>query len=476
MLLFSAQLEITETMTKEDFVRLVIEWNQKSPHAENIIQEMSWNGEYNVRFGSDSLWLEIKEYRNQNIVAVRYEKNESDGVVWDTDYVMNFNDMKMAIRLDRSFLAEAQTMDSGFSAPHFITLLIKHGYIKFDEGLPVLTTPYFVKAENVKMLADIINGQAKYRMPVVYVSKTANGDDPVEIRGLANRLKGIAHVLVEERVSLNGSIRKLCNSKNEYYGAVGIYFPNSVCNHQKFFYRAYDGYDDLLAEKIIRSVIHYCNAQMMDTLYTWQGVNLALLFDKLDSKNTQLLYAEKEKERVSAEADKLIALGDEDICRLKSQVEELRRTNEALTVENYGLRAKLEGSGSLPVLYLGNEDEFYTNEIKLILLDILKKELNNCSPETRRKHVLTDIISKNDCQSVLDERSEKIKKILKGYKNVSGAMKNELQDLGFKISDDGKHYKLTYYGDGRYMTTLAKTPSDGRTGINTATTIIKNMF
>ena len=458
MLLFSAQLEISNAMTKEAFVRLAIEWNQGSPHVENRIQGINWNGEYNVRYGTENLWLAIEEYRNKNTVAIRYEKIESDGVVWDTDYVMNFDDMKMSIRLDRSFLEEALTMDAVFSTPHFITLLIEHNYI------------------NVTTLTDVINGKEKYRMPIVYISKTANSDDPVEIWKLADRLKGVAHVLVEESTSLNSTIRRLCNDNNEYYGAVGVYFPNNAYGHKRFLYRAYDGIDAVLAEKVIRSVIQYCNAQMVDTLYTWQGVNNALLRDRLDSRSAELLLAEKEKERVSEEADQLIELGDEDVRRLKKQVEELTRSNEALAYENQGLRAKIDGVDSLPVLYLGGEDEFFPNEIKLIVLDALKDALPKYGTGTRRRDVLIDIISNNDCQNILNERAEELKVLLKGYKNVSGSMKRTLQDIGFTITEDGKHYKLTYFGDGRYMVTLGKTPSDGRSGLNTATTIIKNML
>lgn len=72
---------------------------------------------------------------------------------------------------------------------------------------------------------------------------------------------------------------------------------------------------------------------MVDTLYTWQGVNNALLRDRLDSRSAELLLAEKEKERVSEEADQLIELGDEDVRRLKKQVEELTRSNETLAYE-----------------------------------------------------------------------------------------------------------------------------------------------
>ena len=66
-------LEINNLMTKEDFIQLAIEWNQGSPHAENSIQGINWKGERNIRYGTDSLWLAIEEYRNQNIIAIRYE-------------------------------------------------------------------------------------------------------------------------------------------------------------------------------------------------------------------------------------------------------------------------------------------------------------------------------------------------------------------------------------------------------------------
>ncbi|WP_456082183.1 hypothetical protein [Leptotrichia sp.] len=55
-------------------------------------------------------------------------------------------------------------------------------------------------------------------------------------------------------------------------------------------------------------------------------------------------------------------------------------------------------------------------------------------------------------------------------------MKGLLETLGFEISDDGKHYKWTYYGDHRYVATAAKTCSDGRTGMDLSAIIEKLMF
>ena len=171
MLLFSTLLDINNTLNKDNIIKLVLEWNQGSPHENNIIKDICWNGERNVRYGDENLWLDIEEYRNQNIIAVSYEKRDDTGVVWDTDYVMNFTTMKMAVRLDRSYTEEALVIDSKFSTPHFITLLIEKGYIKKDGNLPVLRTPIMINNSNIKILADIINEKTHYRLPVVYISK-----------------------------------------------------------------------------------------------------------------------------------------------------------------------------------------------------------------------------------------------------------------------------------------------------------------
>ena len=128
MQLFSTILSINDTMTKDAFIELAIRWNQGSTHESNIIPDIVWNGERNIRFGDDKCWMQVEEYRNKNIIAIRYEKTEDDGVVWDTDYVMNFNTHKLAIRLERSYHEDSLRTDAKFSAPYFITLLIQKGF------------------------------------------------------------------------------------------------------------------------------------------------------------------------------------------------------------------------------------------------------------------------------------------------------------------------------------------------------------
>ena len=144
--------------------------------------------------------------------------------------------------------------------------------------------------------------------------------------------------------------------------------------------------------------------------------------------------------------------------------------------ENQGLKAKLDSSEAVPVIYFGDEDELFQGEIKDMILGILSEALKNSAAKTRRSDVLSDIISKNNYEELLVKRAADIKLLFKDQRGMSGPLRQALRDMGFIISEEGKHYKLTYYGDGRYRVTVSKTPSDHREGKNTASTIIKNMF
>lgn len=502
MLLFSTILDIKETMTKDDFIRLVIEWNQGSSHANNIIPGIQWNGERNIRYGEDGLWLDIEEYRNQNIIAVRFEKKEDDGAIWDTDYVMNFNSMKMSVRLDRSYTAEALDADPKFSTPHFITLLIERGYLQDDYHLPVQRSATVINVENVGLLVDVINRNTKFNLPVVYVSKTYNDEDPVNVSYLASRLKGVAHVMVEEGNWLNHTIKEQCSGNNEYYGAIGIYYPSRGSNHRRYLYRSAVGYDSFLLERVVGSVIQYCNAQMVDTLFTWQGVNNALLRDRLISQREERLAAEAAQKAAEEEAAKILDTLDEEerrirkqafedarseandildgfdaeMQKLQDQVEALTRANEVLQFENQGLKTKLDSRDNIPVLFMGDEFEFYPGEVKDLLLATLTDAVKGIHPKSRRADIVRDIIKNNNYQKLSAAKAEEVKRVLKNYDGMSARTRQALKDLGFEITEEGKHYKVTYYGDGRYQTAYSKTPSDGRTGKNSAQQTINIAF
>ena len=502
MLLFSTILDINQSLTVDGFIKLAIEWNQESLYASNVIPGINWNGEHSIRFGNDGNWLAIEEYRSGKTTAIRHEKRTQDGVIWDTDFVMDFDDMKMSIRLDRSYADQVKGIDAEFSTPHFITLLIREGYLADDNGLPVLREPVVLDEDRISVVADVMNGTAAYRLPVVYISKTFDNDDPVNTAILAGRLKGVAHVFVQKNPESNTALRQLTDDQNEYNGAIGIYFPNGDPVHKRFLYRCSDGFDVLLMERIIRQVIHYSNTQMTGPLYTWQGVNNAILLEKLAKQREERMAAEREKqetearakklieEQVSAaqefrqkalldakaEADQLLKQFDDEMSELQARIQELTRANEALVYENQGLRAKLDSIDHVPVLYMGDEFEFYPGEIKELILSVLEDAIPNLFQGSRRMDLVKDIIQNNNYLRVSKDKAAEIKKMLGTYTGVPARLKQDLEAFGFTITGDGKHYKLVFHGDGRYVFTLAKTPSDVRAGRNDAQEIIRRVL
>ena len=476
MLLFSTILDINDSLKPDDFIRLVLQWNENSSRAENRVQGIDWRGEHTVRYGDDNLWLEFVEFAAEGIIAARHEKITDDGVAWDSNFILNFKDKKISVRLDRTYSEDALVMNAAFSTPHFITLLIERGYIKNDGSLPVLRTPLFVSDEHADLLQSVVAESGEYKLPVVLVSKTSEGKDPLSVSWLASRLKGAAHVLVEASPDQCPKIRDICGSAADEYGAVRVYYPAESVRRKKFYFKSATGDEAVRLEKVIRNVVQYGISQRMERLYTWQGVVGAILNEQLKHQIAIRESAESAKRKAEDEVDKVYEAFDEDLKALQEKVEELTKANEALQYENQGLRAKYVGAEATPLLYLGDEEEFYQGEIRDMVLSALDEALNATEKATRKSDILEDILDNNPYYHLAEERKQRVKALFKGYKNLTGAMRQELLSLGFEITEAGKHYKITYRGDPRYMVTVGKTPSDNRSGNNNAALISKTML
>ncbi len=503
MQLFSTILPI-KNMTPDGFIEMVINWN-KGGHQDIVIPDVEWHGERNIRYGDDRRWLQIEEYRNQNIIAVRFENIKDDGVVWDTDYVMNFRDMKIAVTLDRSYLEGSEVSLGFYYTPAFIALLIRGGYVESDNGLATDCVPLIMDDSRLGILGDLVNGRSRYNLPVVYVSKCSDGTDAVDSKELAKRLKGAAHVLLQAEHSTNNDIRVLCQDKNEYNGAVGVYYPDGT--HSRVMRRNGDEGGRKMMDIVCANVHRYVNSLKSDPLYTWQGVMNAMLLDRYASKKAELQESESAREKSEAEAQiqvrsayekvremlrelqsarisaqesqDLVESVDQEMEEMRRQIESLVRQNQSLSSEISGLRTKIRGNGSMPVLYHGLEEDMYPGEIRDFIIRGLNEYLKNGANDTSRStQVLRDVIRNNSDpkRSLLDEKAGRLKKILETYDRMTPEIRQELTELGFTVTDGGKHYKLFYHDDNRYWFTLPKTPSDHRSGKNAAAALIKLVF
>lgn len=473
MLLFSTILKIDKSLTRDDFLNLVIEWNQGSPHENNVIPNLNWDGSYNQKFGDETISLEFKEYRNEEIVAVRYVKKLDDGIIWKTDYIMNFKDYKMSIMLDRSFTEDAIGVDPSFTTPLFIRLLIEKGYVVNDNDLPILMNPHLISCENLSVLTAVINGTKFYDLPVVYVSKTFSNNNPIDVNKLAYALKGVAHIFVQGDHGTNTFIREQCNSTNEYNGAIGIYYQSDVVKHKRFL--NYEYFDPTITrQNILKEIINFTNQQSIDPLYTWDGVLTSLLRDRFESQKSKRTKAERTKEETEELLDSFSNDFDElteENGRLRSSISDLE--SELAFYRDAFNNKTVNDSGFLSS---GSEKEFFQDEKKEFILSVLSDSLVSIKDNTRKKHIIQDIIQQNNSEEVLSKKREEVKRLITDYSGLTGKLKQDLKQLGFTISDEGKHYKLTYFDDNRYTITMAKTPSDGRAGKNNVSEINNKVF
>ena len=176
------------------------------------------------------------------------------------------------------------------------------------------------------------------------------------------------------------------------------------------------------------------------------------------------------------EANKILDSFDNEMQYMQKQIEELTRANEILAAENQGMKNKLDAITEQPVLHMGDEYDFYPGEIKDLILAALSESLSGGQEKTRRHDVVKDIIRHNDYQKISEARSEEVKNLLKSYDGMTSPIRQALEKMGFTITEDGKHYKLTYYGDDRYQTIFSKTPSDFRTGKNSSRQLTRLVF
>ncbi len=125
----------------------------------------------------------------------------------------------------------------------------------------------------------------------------------------------------------------------------------------------------------------------------------------------------------------------------------------------------------------GMEKEFFEDEAKEIVLDVLQQYIQEHPNEIRRTDILSSIITANKrSANKAAGRRNQTKDVLRGYSTMNSSMEGILKDLGCSIVTGKKHYKIRYYGDDRYQTTMSKTGSDSRSGLNLASIITKIMM
>lgn len=474
MLIFSTRLPVKDTLTKEKFFELVVRWNQDSPH--HRIDGIEWDGGYRHRWGDMKNMLEITEY---NDVAAAHFVQSEHGVHWTTEFILHTERREIGIYLSREATENTVYFHKEFKPPYFLKLLMRENVLGSDGGLTISEYPHSfgATADEQQVLTQLcLEDAGAFRLPVVYLTRDWFTEQCVVDEGeLTRRLCGVAHVLVESDKDVSRTLKDLCHGQNVYNGGMAIYFPSVSAAAKRFI--PYDGMDvEKVMTQMVRMIFRYMNQQKRERLDTWDGIQMM----QMRWQTKQLLAEKRRIEENRKQTSKEKEQYWDEYVKAQTQVEALTEQNARLQSELAVLRARVDSMGENPLLYYGDEKEFYQGEMLEFVRTALSEKLDRL-PKEKDRHlrcadVLQDLLNANECEEIQAQRQTELKRVLKGYRTLTPDIRWTLIDIGFKITSDGKHHKLTYYDDERYTVPMAKSGSDWRGGDNLFSEIKKRIY
>lgn len=459
MIMYTTKFPVSDSLTKEEFIKTVIKWNQGSKHDK--IDGVEWDGEsYDLMWSQDKISLEFQNVKTDEIIASRLKKEDEHGL-WTTDFILNTVKKYLSVSVGLVTTEFTTDFSPTFYPPYFVKLIVYSGYSGMDLTLPVCQKAH-IAADCEELIQKVCANETRTSLPIVHITGLKDVESDINVDDLAFRLQGVAHVVYESDDCENKAKDNVLGK-----GKAVIYYPSTKRKADTIFFE--EKSRETIELKIVNEVYSYMIQRVRKNTDTWDGV----LNEQLHLRNIELM---KSKESVEEENDYLYEEFGDQLKKMEDTNAKLNNEIQRLTAEVQGLRMKFSGNSQTPIIMAGAEQDLYEGEIREIVLEILEEYRKSCHEGSRRQHIIDDILQCNEYKRLPEKKREVLKKALKGYRSLNGSLKNELESLGFEITSDGKHYKWSYYGDNRYVVTAAKTSSDSRSGMNLAAIMEKLML
>ncbi|ATZ93031.1 hypothetical protein [Dickeya fangzhongdai] len=471
---FSTGFYVDNTAQLKNIFDECFTWVQESPHTSFIPAQLfcDYKKEYNpFESGNEKIEILIHENKSNNITmcCFRYSKISTPHK-WITDISVNKDliQKKTWVQVESSVVSQ----EAAYSAPQPKKPLIVMRLIeKFpggnDDFFPISIEPFRFKDDNdsIKFASDIINGNTKNKLPVIYVSsKYYFNEHPHNIipERLARKVCGLAHVVVEPGSKIfSNKVKRATNAKNAYSGVVGIYWPKGQgISFYKRNEKSAKDFEDEIYEEVLKATT------------TMAPISNSGWSEIQNQKTKESINTLKEKGEHTQE---LIELYEEDNTAQKEKIDELNQKINHLENRIRILQAKAPSQGDISIS-IGDEIDFYENEIKGFIITSLKQSLLYKKTNCRSYHIITSIIENNQIKNEKETHSNALKRALTGYRNMDKRTLSQLKDLGFDAKEEGKHWKITYNEDSRYTYILPKSGSDHRGSLNAISDIDNLIF
>lgn len=468
MLSFATEFPVNHSHTAPDFLRALQVWLLGSPHTQLIQDDLAGLDsprEWSMEKGGERINLLRLRSSDQDAAAVRYTRRDN-GLEWNTNIVFSRDnsDSWVAIRVSCESSHPSARLPAA-KKPVLVRTLLNELGGALDGTLRLDTTPHRFGNVDIATAARLILGQAGCRLPIVYVSAGFGGNYIIDPDRLASDLAGMAHVVVEPNRPFSLRLKIDVASENVYGGTVGIYWPDGGGRRSFFVGREFESPEDIARAVFDEVRTALTNRRALDRC-TWAWVQ-----ERASRQAFEALRAEG-----SQEIEKYVDEFDKELAAKQQRIEDAEREIRRLQADLRIYEARLPvGSGSL--LQTGNEQDLYVNELLGIVRAALEDACTRVTADSRRNHVLTAILRANPLsEDTAASMREKLRQLLRDSRGMDRPMKRGLEEMGFSITEEGKHYKLVFQEDDRYTFTLPKSGSDHRGGLNAAGDIGRLLF
>lgn len=388
-----------------------------------------------------------------------------------------------------------------FGIPNLIEWLIHSEYICKDRQLEITDQITKVTENNVDDVTDIFNTDTLYSLPAVLIPYgVIEKFSEKDLQLLGKYTAGYAHVYYPENEHVERVIEEVCDlSVSDETRAVALVEMQGEVH--SFSISAID-LSDLVSGIIQLNNVSFAERPMKDRLLYSSALSFQ---EELNKTKAQLVMANSlirsltEKRNKDASSEDPLLLMSFELEHVKKELEKEKIRTEKLETENEELKDKyqqaLRKAESMkntstaregrPLLVYGSEQEMYSGEIKSIILDSLRKALENTESSGdgknnfRRYDVLNSVYSANtdgQTECLVRNKKKQVEDTLYGTDDIGKIIKG-LEKMGFTVENSGSgHYKIRYGNDDRYIFILPATTSDFRSFRNAATTIKKKYF
>lgn len=489
MLIYVNQFQLVGKESSQIAFRTVAGWLKGITKRHFTTSELKSGEEFSIDRMKVRTYAAVDLHPYMYSVLFSHPDREIKGRQWITEIGIREEGTQttVSILLETSDISTLVTEIPSTTKPRLVNFLQKNAQLHNETvGLKVLK--FKNATESLKALGyEIERNERKY--PLVLVSNTKATNRPIiNPQKLQDQLLGLAQVVYSEEEINSWEMESTLGRKySAWDGAVNIIYPpfrGGSCNSKLF---SQGSLNELISsgshalQLILSHITHTTNGFNKKKHFSPSSVRAkrqkdqrTLLKRRFDEHSEDSGYQELAEQAFAQleEQENLIEqlklkheaeIDAELIARIEIQ-DELDKVNADYHVLDIRFKELQDNNAreGKPIIVHGTEKEFYSGEMSDLVIEIIKAQLANAKVNSRRYHLLQDILKHNEIDGTRESVIQVIKSIFGSYNGMTPKIRSELKNINMEAEETGPHNHIKFVGDDRYQVPFAKTPSDAR--------------